>query len=81
MDEVVRRMHTTSGLLTAIGESTLTVDEAGCRHPRVRQVARSRRRARCRCAGTRSRWIAVSCGSTCRRSTSTSITARSTSPR
>jgi len=29
MDEVVRRMHTTSGLLTAISESTVTVDEAG----------------------------------------------------
>ena len=29
MDDVVRKMHTTSGLLTAIGESTMTVDEAG----------------------------------------------------
>ncbi|MGA2530275.1 MAG: oligoribonuclease [Acidimicrobiales bacterium] len=28
MDEVVRRMHTTSGLLTAIAKSTVTVDEA-----------------------------------------------------
>ena len=28
MDDVVRRMHTTSGLLTAIGESTVTVDYA-----------------------------------------------------
>ena len=28
MDEVVRRMHTTSGLLVAIAKSTVTVDEA-----------------------------------------------------
>ena len=28
MDEVVRRMHTSSGLLTAIGKSTVTVEEA-----------------------------------------------------
>jgi oligoribonuclease len=28
MDDVVRRMHTTSGLLTAIGNSTVTVDHA-----------------------------------------------------
>jgi len=28
MDEVVRRMHTTSGLLTAIGKSTVTIEEA-----------------------------------------------------
>jgi oligoribonuclease len=28
MDDVVRRMHTTSGLLTAIGKSTVTVDYA-----------------------------------------------------
>ena len=28
MDDVVRRMHTTSGLLTAIEKSTVTVDEA-----------------------------------------------------
>ena len=28
MDDVVRRMHTTSGLLTAIGKSTVTVDHA-----------------------------------------------------
>ncbi len=28
MDEVVRKMHTTSGLLTAIDESTVTVEEA-----------------------------------------------------
>ena len=28
MDEVVRRMHTTSGLLAAIAKSTVTVDEA-----------------------------------------------------
>jgi oligoribonuclease len=29
MDEVVRKMHTTSGLLAAIGQSSVTVDEAG----------------------------------------------------
>jgi len=29
MDEVVRKMHTTSGLLTEIGQSTMTVDQAG----------------------------------------------------
>ena len=29
MDEVVRSMHTQSGLLTAIGESTVTLEEAG----------------------------------------------------
>jgi oligoribonuclease len=28
MDEVVRRMHTSSGLLTAIGKSTVTIEEA-----------------------------------------------------
>ena len=28
MDDVVRRMHTTSGLLTAIGNSTVTVEYA-----------------------------------------------------
>jgi len=28
MDDIVRRMHTTSGLLTAIGKSTVTVDHA-----------------------------------------------------
>jgi oligoribonuclease len=28
MDDVVRRMHTTSGLLTAIGKSTVTVEDA-----------------------------------------------------
>ena len=28
MEEVVRRMHTTSGLLTAIAKSTVTIDEA-----------------------------------------------------
>jgi oligoribonuclease len=28
MDEVVRRMHTTSGLLTAIGKSTVTIEDA-----------------------------------------------------
>ncbi len=29
MDDVVRKMHTTSGLLTEIGQSTMTVDQAG----------------------------------------------------
>jgi len=29
MEDVVRRMHVTSGLLTAIGQSTLTLEQAG----------------------------------------------------
>ena len=40
MDEVVRKMHTTSGLLTAIGKSTVTVDYAADGDSRVRQGAR-----------------------------------------
>jgi oligoribonuclease len=31
MEDVVREMHTSSGLLTAIGESTVTLEEAGRR--------------------------------------------------
>ena len=59
MDDVVRRMHTTSGLLTAIGKSTVT-SKRPLRPRSSFSSRRSRRRARCPCAGTRSPWIAVS---------------------
>ena len=79
MDDVVLRMHTASGLLTAIRESKVTVEEAAAatlefvksQVPTAGDGAAVRELDR---DGPQ-----LPAGTTCRRSTSTSTTARSTS--
>ena len=60
MDDVVRDMHTRSGLLPAIEASTVTLEEAARGHPRVPQGRTSPSRAPSRCAATRSAPTAAS---------------------
>ena len=80
MDDFVTNMHTRSGLLDQITESTITLEEAGAQTLAFCKRT-SLRPGPCRCAATRSGPIVASSPPICPKSRSSSTTARSTSPR
>ena len=80
MPDVVRTMHTSSGLLEELSGGT-TLAEAEEPGPRLRARARQGARARPRCAATRSAPTAASSPATCRPWRSTCTTGSWTSPR
>lgn len=79
MPDVVRQMHTASGLLDELAEGTTLADAEAQVLAYVREHVKDPGKARC--AETRSARTGVSCRATCRPSRTTSTTASWTSPR